>query len=230
MLKTVAVSSNKKTGPIAVTYRSGVSDVFGSCPKTCGLMPCGSKGAESVDVDYLNALLGAVPRNGVAWTYSHFPAADIPKAGPGQTVINVSCDTMAAAVEAWSIGRPAVYAAPVGTEWKGGVKHNGVEFIRCPAELSESFTCAQCGNGSPLCARPERDYVVVFVAHGPSKARVGTGTGGCYGSSGPVAIQWRNTKKGGAVDDAAAVQAFARSLPPGSMLRHHVVGDLGRAA
>ena len=230
MLKTVAVSSNKKTGPIAVTYRSGVSDIFGTCPKTCGLLPCSSKGAADVDSDYMQAVLDAVPRNGVAWTYSHFPAALIPKAGKGQTVINASCDTMDAAVEAWSMGRPAVYAAPLGTEWKGGIEHKGVKFVRCPAELSETFTCAQCGNGTPICAQPKRDYVVVFVAHGPSKKRVGTGEGGCYGSSGPVAIQWRNTKTSGAADDAQAVRSFARSLPPGSMLRHHVVGDLGRAA
>lgn len=28
---------------------------------------------------------------------------------------------------------------------------------------------------------------------------------------------------------AAALEAFAASLPPGSFLRHHVVGDIGRA-
>ena len=32
----------------------------------------------------------------------------------------------------------------------------------------------------------------------------------------------------GAPDDAAAVAAFARSLPPGSLLRHHIAGDFGR--
>ena len=31
-------------------------------------------------------------------------------------------------------------------------------------------------------------------------------------------------------DDAAELLRFARSLPPGSLLRHHVVGDLGLAA
>jgi hypothetical protein len=45
-----------------------------------------------------------------------------------------------------------------------------------------------------------------------------------------VAIQWRATKTKGAPNDAEAVRAFARSLPAGSMLRHHVVGDMGRAA
>jgi hypothetical protein len=59
------------------------------------------------------------------------------------------------------------------------------------------------------------------------KKRVGTGDGGCYGSSGPVAIQWRRAKDNGASNDAETVKVFAKSLPPGSMLRHHVVGDMG---
>jgi hypothetical protein len=44
-----------------------------------------------------------------------------------------------------------------------------------------------------------------------------------------VRLQWNATRKTGAADDAAAVVSFARSLPPGSLLRHHVVGDLGQA-
>jgi hypothetical protein len=237
MLKTVRVSSNKKTGPIAVTYRSGEADIFGTCPQSCGLLPCGKQGASEMDAEYLRAVVDAVPRNGVAWTYSHFSADQLPMPAPGKTVINASCDTMAAAVAAVEIGRPAVVVVPAGPEWAGGVVsrsriwyYQGVQFVRCPAELADNFTCQQCGGGRPLCARPERDYVVVFVAHGTSKKRVGTGTGGCYGSSGPVAIQWHAAKDKGAPDDVKAVLDFARSLPSGSMLRHHVVGDMGRAA
>ena len=230
MLKTVRVSSNGKTGPIAVTYRSGEADIYGTCPQSCGLLPCGKQGASEMDAEYLRAVVDAVPRNGVAWTYSHFSADQLPMPAPGKTVINASCDTMDDAVAAHAIGRPAVMAAPVGTEWKGGVIYKGLQFLQCPAELSDTFTCMDCGNGRPLCARPERDYVVVFVAHGTSKKRVGTGTGGCYGSSGPVAIQWHAAKDKGAADDAKAALDFARSLPSGSMLRHHVVGDMGRAA
>jgi hypothetical protein len=74
-------------------------------------------------------LLAAVPRGGQAWTYSHFPAELLPVAAPGQTVINASCDTMAAAVAAVEIGRPAVVAAPAGTEWAGGVEYQGVQFV-----------------------------------------------------------------------------------------------------
>ena len=229
MLKTVAVSSNRKTGPIAVTYRAGAVDTYSTCPKTCALHPTPHTGADEIDAEYMAAVLEAVPRNGIAWTYSHFDAASLPVAKPGQTVINASCDDMDSAVAAWSIGRPAVVAAPVGTDWRGGVEYRGVKFIQCPAELSDDFTCMQCGGGRPLCARGDRDYVIVFVAHGTGKNKVGHDTpGGCYAASGFTAIQWHDTRKTGAANDAEAVRAFARSLPPGSMLRHHVAGDCGR--
>ena len=229
MLKTVNVSSNRKTGPIAVTYRSGQHETYSTCPKTCALHPKSENGASTIDKGYLSALLDAVPLRGVAWTYSHFAHWMIPIAKAGQTVINASCDTVADAVAAVQAGRPAVLAAPKDTadQWPQVV--DGVRFHRCPAELSETFTCAQCGGGRPLCARGDRRDVVVFVAHGSGAKKVGTGSGGCYAASGPTAIQWHGVKKAAPMDDGAALKKFARSLPPGSMLRHHVAGDIGRA-
>ncbi len=227
MLKTVRISSNKKTGAIAVTYRSGAHNTFGTCPKTCALNPKSEHGAENIDAEYLAALIDAVPRGGKAWTYSHFAAESLPLPARGKTVINASCDIASDAVRAVSFGRPAVYAAPLGTQWPQRIA--GVNFVRCPAELSEAFTCQQCGNGSPLCARPNRDYVIVFVAHGTGKKRVGTDdAGGCYAANGNAAIQWHATRKTGAANDADALRAFAASLPAGSFLRHHVAGDIGR--
>ena len=229
MLKTVPVSLNRKTGPIAVTYRAGSCSTYGSCPKSCQLHPEPETGTDRIDAEYMAALLAAVPRGGQAWTYSHFPAEQLPIPRAGQTVINASCDTMDAAVSAVGLGRPAVVAAPAGTEWSGGVEYKGVRFIRCPAELAENFTCAQCGNGRPLCAQAARDYVIVFVAHGTGAARVGRDiAGGCYAASGPTAIQWHGTRKTAPGNDAAELAAFARSLPPGSLLRHHIAGDIGR--
>ena len=228
MLKTVKNSANKKTGPIAVTYRAGGHNVFGTCPKSCALNPQGEHAADLVDADYLVALRQAVPRNGQAWTYSHFAAQLLPVPAPGETVVNASCDTMADAVAAVRLGRPAVVAAPAGTVWPH--THEGVLFAQCPAELSDDFDCARCGNGRPLCARGDRDYVIVFVAHGSGAALVGADApGGCYGNGGPVRLAWEKTKTGGRQDDGAALVGFARSLPPGSLLRHHVVGDLGLA-
>lgn len=226
MLKTVAVSSNSKTGPIAVTYRAGTDSVYGTCPATCGLCPEASAGTGTVDEDYMEALLHAVPRKGIAWTYSHFPAEMLPVPSKGCTVINASCDTVREAVSAHKAGRPAVFAAPVGLAVPKVV--DGVRFVQCPAELSDTFTCAHCGDGSPLCARGGRNFVVVFNAHGTGKKRVGTGTGGCYAASGPTTIQWHKTRTGGAANDAEALLAFAKSLPPGTYLRHHVAGDMGQ--
>lgn len=228
MLKTVAVTANSKTGPIAVTYRSGTHETYGTCPKSCALHPKSSTGSEQIDAEYLAALLEAVPLRGVAWTYSHFAAAVLPAPKKGQTVINASCDSEAEAVAAVHIGRPAVLAAPLDSADTFPKVVDGVRFHRCPAELANNFTCAQCGNGSPLCARGDRREVVVFVAHGTGKKKVGTGEGGCYAASGPTAIQWHGTRKSGKVDDAAALRSFAKSLPAGSMLRHHVAGDIGR--
>lgn len=228
MLKTVAVSANKKTGPIAVTYRSGEHETYGTCPKTCGLHPKSETGTTLIDQEYLSAVVDAVPRNGKAWTYSHFDAENLPKPTIGKTVINASCDSVAEALRARAIGVPAVMAAPKDTENQWPQMIEGVRFARCPAELSDTFTCHQCGKGDPLCARGERDYVVVFVAHGTGAKRVGTGEGGCYAASGPTAIQWHGTKKTGKANDPEALRAFARSLPPGSFLRHHVAGDVGR--
>ncbi|NBU33792.1 hypothetical protein EBS40_04130 [bacterium] len=228
MLKTVAKSANRKTGPIAVTYRAGVHETYATCPSTCALHPKGEKGGDLIDGDYLDALREAVPAGGIAWTYSHFDASLLPQWAEGETVINASCDTVGEALRAVKLGRPAVYVAPADTATSWPAKHGGIRFIRCPAELADNFTCDNCGGDRPLCARAERDYVVVFVAHGASKAKIGKG-GGCYAAGGPTAIQWHGTRTKGAANDAQALRAFAASLPQGSKLRHHVAGDLGLA-
>jgi len=232
MLKTIRQSANKKTGPIAVTYRAGAHHTFGSCPPTCALNPQGAHGAALVDTEYLAALYDAVPPNGQAWTYSHFAFQNLPRPAPGKTTINYSADTMAQAVAAVRTGRPAVVAAPSGTVWP--YVFEGVQFVQCPEQLSppgSGFTCASCGNGRPLCARAGREYVIVFVAHGTGAAKVAADDpGGCYAAQGHAAIAWHATRTKGAPDDAAALAAFARSLPAGSLLRHHVAGDIGLAA
>ncbi len=132
-------------------------------------------------------------------------------------------------MRAVELGRPAVYAAPLESADQWPQKIHNVTFARCPAELADNFSCQQCGGGRPLCARGARDFVVVFVAHGTGKKKVGTdAAGGCYAASGPTAIQWHNTRKNGAVNDAAALREFVRTLPHGSFLRHHIAGDCGR--
>ena len=230
MLKLVEKSSNRKTGPIAVTYRSGSKHAYGTCPRSCSMNSCSDKSAAAIDRDYLKALRAAVPIGGLAWTYSHFSAAQLPKHAPGETVINLSFEDPIAAAAATIDGRAAVLTVGQNQSWPR--EHASVRFVRCPAETSEAVQCKNCGNGRPLCARPigpDRAFVVVFTAHSPQARLVGTADpGGCYGHTGPVRLQWEAAKLNKAnMSDGAQLIRFARSLAPGSMIRHHIAGDIG---
>ena len=245
MLKTVDYSRATKTRGIAVTYRAGSGEKYATCPASCK-MNCSGKGAEQIDADYLDALLDAVPRRGVSFTYSHFPWhqwAD--KLADGKTVINYSTESLTSAAAAsravptvvvvsesdW--GESKTMRAPLfgRTNSRGDFVQSGsVKVVRCPAEYREGFSCADCGNGEPLCARRDRDYIIGFSAHGPSKKKAADPEtrGGCYADAGNCRIWWDDTANGQQCEtDAEKVKRFAQSLPPGSIVRHHVAGDIG---
>jgi len=234
MLKTVAVSRSTKTAGCAVTYRAGAGNRFGTCPATCALNPTG-KGAGTVDAEYLAAILDAVPRRGVAFTYSHFPFSEWSgELRAGRTVINYSADDLAAADTAHAAGVPAVTVMSPdawGDSGRNAATPAGVPVVRCPAEMAKGFSCSDCGNGEPLCARLGRDFVIGFTAHGPGKRSAAAGSddpGGCYADAGNCRIHWNATAQAGQDEsDARAVRKFARRLPPGAILRHHVAGDIG---
>ena len=229
MLKVVSKSSNAKLGKIAATYRSGNNDMYGTCPSTCPLKPStGSQGSDRVNAEYLAALIDAVPEEGVSWTYSHFDRAQLPKPQIGKTCINVSEDTIEEAIASIKSGYPTVVAVPAGRNEKVE-KIDGVRFVRCPAEYRDETTCANCGGLEPLCARPFRDFVIKFTAHGTQAKKVGKAElGGCYGSSGPVAIHWKKTSTAEQfVSDAQKLTEWVKTLPKDAMIRHHVVGDVG---
>ena len=78
MLKLINSSTNRKTGNIATTYRSGTS-MYGSCPSSCALNPKPKESAKGIDKKYLTALLNAVVKNGLSWTYSHFDYKKLPR-------------------------------------------------------------------------------------------------------------------------------------------------------
>ena len=245
MLKTVEMSRATKTAGIAVTYRAGTGEKYGTCPASCK-MNCSGKGAEQVDAEYLDALLDAVPSKGVSFTYSHFGWhlwAD--KLAPGKTVINYSTESMISAAAASRAVPTVVVVAE--SEWKDGktlraplfggtnsrghfVQTGSVRVVRCPAEYRAGFSCRDCGNGLPLCARLDRDYIIGFTAHGPSKRKAADPEtrGGCYADAGNCRIWWDDTANGEQCEtDAEKVRRFAKSLPPRSIVRHHVAGDLG---
>lgn len=231
MLKTVETSRAQKTKGLAVTYRAGSKEKFGTCPVSCELNPSGC-GASKIDQEYLNALSLAVPTKGVAFTYSHFsPIHWIKKNGPGKTVINYSAKTATLAAKYLKMAVPTVATVALDF-WNGrkSVDSDGARFVRCPAEYLPQFGCAQCGNGDPLCARLERDYVVGFTAHGVHKRKAANpdDPGGCYASGGNVLLHWEATADQAQDEsDADKITRFAKSLAPRTILRHHIAGDIG---
>ncbi len=234
MLKTVKMSMAKKTSGCAVTYRSGSKSIFSTCPTDCPLNPQPKLSVQTVDRHYFQAMLAAVPRGGHSFVYTHFNPVlwiqdyrDRLVTRKPTTVVNYSADNLGEAKSAMNAGLPTVIALPKGSErrvWRV----DGLRLVRCPAEY-QNVTCATCGGAKgPLCARPQRNYVVAFYAHGPGAKHVGTPTqAGCYAAGGNVRLHWDATRAQGSVDDAEHLRAFARQLPRGSVLRHHVAGDIG---
>ena len=235
MLKTVEMSRATKTNGVAVTYRAGSGEKYATCPADCK-MNCSGKGAQKLDAEYLDALLDAVPRKGVSFTYSHFDPLVYgwgKKLKEGKTVINFSTESPAAAAASIYNGVPSVVVLRE-DYWQDKKTQSApfdVKIVRCPAEYREGFSCRDCGNGVPLCARLDRDYIIGFTAHGPSKRKAADPTtrGGCYADAGNCRIWWDETANAQQPDetDAEKVRRFAKSLPPRSIIRHHVAGDIG---
>ena len=233
MLKCVYPTEAHKLGIIAATYRAGNASIFGSCPSSCPFLPIINKpeGSTAIDFTYLDAEHKAVPHAGMAWSYTHFQQYHPPD-NPTYTTINISTDTPETACIQLLSGCDVVYAAPMeDIQWPRRI--NNVLFVRCPAELHKHTTCQTCGGGRPLCARKNRGYVIVFVAHGTKKAEIGTKTGGCYAANFPGVIQWRKTRDGcgrntwNDAQDPNRLVAWAKSLPPKTLLRHRIAGDIG---
>lgn len=106
----------------------------------------------------------------LAWTYTH--KRNVP-VGISGIIINASCDSLADADAALDAGHPAVVARPVGAPLRGERTPAGLPVYTCPAAMPGSdTTCSSCENGSPLCARRDRLYVIAFPAHGSRKGEV----------------------------------------------------------
>lgn len=235
MLKCVYPTEAHKLGIIAATYRAGFQNIVGTCPSTCPLLPLHHRPSAStfLDSNYLAIERRAVPRNGIAWSYTHCePNPLFYNHHPRETTLNVSTDSLVAAVDCFKRNYDTTYAAPASdTQWPRRVE--GVRFIRCPAELHKHVTCQTCGGGRPLCARKNRDYVIVFVAHGREADKVGTDTGGCYAMNFPCSRHWNSTAQGigrttwDEQEDPERLLAWTEQLPKGTLLRHRIAGDLG---
>ena len=241
MLKTTAMSTAKKTAGCAVTYRAGSSEKFGTCPASCALNPSGEGcKIDQIDFDYLDAVLDAKPRRGFSFTYSHFhPVFWSHKLSSEKTVINYSADSLGSAYVVASNNVAPVVTVVKDSFWKNG-KHASIErddmptppvrIVRCPAEYNDDVTCRNCGGkDGPLCARLNRDFIIGFTAHGASKKKAATDDpGGCYAAGGNVALHWTATANQQQPEtDGDRLRAFVKTLPPGSVIRHHVAGDIG---
>ena len=239
MLRTVEMSRAKKTAGIAVTYRAGQNKMFGTCPASCNLNDSG-KGAKNVDNEYFDALLNAKPKKGFSFTYSHFDFnLWIDKArAVAKTVINYSADNLADAINSFVLNVPTVTVVSE-SKWNGSkyfhvqrsdIPASTVRVIRCPAEY-RNISCNDCGNGEPLCARMDRNYIIGFTAHGPNKRKAAslTDQGGCYGAQGNCRIWWNDTASSEQPDetDGEKLLRFVKSLPVRAIIRHHVAGDIG---
>lgn len=230
----IAISKAEKTAGIATTYRVGVGDPYGTCPTSCPLMPARFKGTGEIDQDYLESELVAVPKRGVSFTYTHFPintwvnAWDNARARGKATVMNYSADTWGEAVQAVKDKIPTTIAVPEDQVVK--YKRGKIKAVQCPATYLKKVGCAECGGGVPLCARPDRDYAIVFPAHGASKKRVmSKDKGGCYASGGNVWLHAnRYSQKQSEESDSEAVARFVSGLKSTAIVRHRVIGDIGK--
>ena len=149
MLKTVEISRAQKTKGVAVTYRAGTKDNFGTCPATCELNPSGC-GATKIDHVYLDAVVDAVPTKGQAFTYSHFsPIHWIKKLQAGKTVINYSAKTAAMAAKYVRMKVPTV--CTVAADFWGGRKSVTVAML-----LGAMFFCIGITPPIKIKTRPTR--------------------------------------------------------------------------
>ena len=237
-LITTEMSQAKKTFNCSVTYRAGTGgNQFQTCPASCSLNPEPKRSSNRVDKKYLTALLKAKPRKGYSFTYSHFDFKYyLDQMGPNTTTINQSTESPRRAANLVRKNIPVCVTVPVnfweGTNQKTTKISKDVRVVRCPAESNEKIGCSNCGGYSaPLCARQDRNYAIAFTAHGSQKKKVGSNVpGGCYGTGGNVALHWRNLarSKSSPATDADTLLKFIKTISPRAIIRHHVVGDIGK--
>jgi len=237
MLNCTAASRAKKTAGLAVTYRAAPGDMYGTCPDTCPLKPVETKTRE-IDREYESAVRHSVPKRGLAFLFTHFAPhlwAERNTGDRAQCTFNYSAPTLEAAANETALGNASVAVVPA-DYWSDRDSDkitiaNGVRGVRCPDETT-GIGCASCGGGRPLCSRADREYFIVFTAHGVSKRKAGDNAerGGCYAGGGNVALHWRglSNREEPAESDAAAHRDFVKTLRPHTILRAHIAGDIGR--
>lgn len=116
----------------------------------------------------LRQLTTAVGHLKAAWTYTHhlpnrFNQYALREATKKGFVVNLSADHLDQAVTYKQRGYPTVCIVK---DMPTAFEHKGVAFVRCPHQIDGGRTqCVGCGNGYPLCAQGDRDFVVAFEEH-----------------------------------------------------------------
>ena len=232
MLKTVANSQSSKTQGLAVTYRSGGHNQFGTCPTTCSLNPLKNDKIERLDIEYLEAIVNTIPKHGTSYTYTHFDLDKLKnlelieniKYNKKKATINRSADTIEQALEYYNNDYDTVVVLPYTDKPDKHFTEDGVKFVRCIAEYNKKINCSNCN----LCADKQRKFVVVFYAHGSKKKKIGIEKGGCYGAGGRTNLHWLATQRQKQIEsDTEKYKSFVKSLPHGKKVRPHIVGDVG---
>ncbi len=241
MLHIIPRSRAEKTSGIAVTYRSGGAGQYSTCPNSCELKPAEAAGADEIDPIYEAAVREAVPAFGLAFLFTHFhsrfwASQNLDK----MTVFNWSAPSIEKAALMTAAGTASVAVVPKGfwndKESPRSVTIHGVKCVRCPNEYDKRINCGNCGDGEPFCTRWWRKFAVIFTSHGPGAKLAGDPNkrGGCYAGFGKCQLWWKRLADRARIIgthgsiDASEVKSFARSLPRGTILRHHIAGDLGK--
>lgn len=110
-------------------------------------------------------------KNGFTYTHhvvSEANLATLREANAGGFTINVSCESVEQVDAVRRLGLPAVLVVGSDeTPEKGATTPDGHPIRLCPAETS-NITCSRCG----ICARKDRQTVIVFRTHGPGTKRI----------------------------------------------------------
>ena len=122
---------------------------------------------------YVRGLIAANRgRNGYTYTHHNLQLGEnlslIRSANRNGFTVNVSTESMAAADSAIAAGLPAVLAVPSDEERVTWQTAAGNRVLVCPAQRSDTKTCADC----KLCHKRGRRVIIAFLAHGIGRRKV----------------------------------------------------------
>jgi hypothetical protein len=122
-----------------------------------------------IDSEKLSLLVNANKRKR-GFTYTHYPMHGdnlqaVRNANALGFTINASANNDQEAMELHALGLPTVTIATQSRPYR---LDNGIQVAICPAQKSDSISCATC----ELCQKPDRNYVIGFIPHGSGKKRV----------------------------------------------------------